>query len=66
MFKVKETHKMLRWIKMNANKFKWAKRNGLENLFTYPTMNYTVRGPIKRFFTNLGRTKGWKNPRISA
>jgi uncharacterized protein YdaL len=32
--KVKETQKMLQWIKMNANEFKWAKRVGLENLIT--------------------------------
>jgi hypothetical protein len=24
-FKTKETQKMLQWIKMNANKLKWAK-----------------------------------------
>jgi hypothetical protein len=34
MFKVKETQKMLQWIKMNANKHKWVRQVGLENLFT--------------------------------
>jgi hypothetical protein len=66
MFNTKETQKMLRCIKMNVNKFKWAKRVGLENLFTHLAMNYTTKGPITRFFTNLGRTRGWKNPRMSA
>jgi len=34
MSKAKETQKMLQWIKMNANEFKWAKQASLENMFT--------------------------------
>jgi hypothetical protein len=33
MSKAKESQKMLRWMKMNANEFKWAGRAGLKNLF---------------------------------
>jgi hypothetical protein len=31
--KAKENQKMLQWMKMNSNEFKWARRAGLENLF---------------------------------
>jgi hypothetical protein len=34
MSKVKETQKMLQWMKMDSSEFKWAKRKSLENLFT--------------------------------
>jgi hypothetical protein len=34
--------------------------------FVHPAMNYTAIGPIIRLFINLGRTRGWKNPRTSA
>jgi hypothetical protein len=33
MFKTKETHKMLQWMKMDSNKLKWAKWASLESLF---------------------------------
>jgi hypothetical protein len=32
----------------------------------HPTMDCTMRGLVTRFFTNMGRTRGWKNPRTSA
>jgi len=32
----------------------------------HPTLDYSMRGLVTRFFTNFGRLGGWKNPRISA
>jgi len=29
-------------------------------------VDFAMRGPITRFFTNVGRNGGWKNPRTSA
>jgi hypothetical protein len=43
--------------------------NGLNELFgecVHLVMDYAMRGPITRLFTNLGRIGGWKNPRTSA
>ncbi len=39
--------------------------NQLEKL-VHPKVNCAMRSPIIRFFMNLGRTRGWKNPRTSA
>ncbi len=33
MSKVKESQKMLQWMKMDSNELKWARRVGLEGLF---------------------------------
>jgi hypothetical protein len=33
LFKMKETQKMLQWMKMNSNEFKWARHANLENMF---------------------------------
>jgi hypothetical protein len=33
MSKVKESHKMLQWMKMDSNELKWVRQAGLENLF---------------------------------
>ncbi len=32
----------------------------------HPIVDYVVRGLVIRFFTNLGKTRGWKNARMSA
>jgi hypothetical protein len=29
-------------------------------------VDYAMKGPIVRFFMNLGNNKGWKNPRARA
>jgi hypothetical protein len=42
MSKAKESHKMLQWMKMDSNKFKWARRTNLESLFN---LQWTM--PIK-------------------
>jgi hypothetical protein len=28
-------------------------------------MDYAMRGPVEKFFTNMGSNEGWKNPRAS-
>jgi hypothetical protein len=33
MSKVKDSQKMLQWMKMDCNKLKWARQVGLESLF---------------------------------
>jgi hypothetical protein len=33
MSKAKESQKMLKWMKMDSNEFKWARQAGLESLF---------------------------------
>jgi hypothetical protein len=33
MFKANESHKMLQWMKMDYNEFKWARQANLEGLF---------------------------------
>jgi hypothetical protein len=33
MFKAKESQKMLQWMKMDSNEFRWAKQADLEGMF---------------------------------
>ncbi len=64
MSKVKETQKMPQWIKMNTNKFKWVRWVNLEDLFTLQWIA-PWEDLLQEFFTNMGKTRGWKNPRTS-
>jgi hypothetical protein len=51
MSKVKESHKMLQWMKMDSNELKWAKQVSLENLFN---MQWTT--PRKDLLWNFLQT----------
>jgi hypothetical protein len=55
MSKVKENQKMLQWIKMDSNKLKWARQDGLESLFNLQWT--TPKEDLLRNFLRTWETK---------
>jgi hypothetical protein len=56
MSKAKESQTMLRWMKLNSNKLKWAKWVGLEGLFN---LQWTM--PREDMFHSVDLVTSWIN-----
>ncbi len=61
--KVKESQKLLQWMKMDSNKLKWAPCQFREPIQL--AMENAKRRPITRLPTNLQSNGRWKNLRAS-